>query len=98
MRGSADIAQIVRDAEVEWDKDAAIRAEFMSKESYMAWRKADARGAARIVGRNAVAYPDNASATEATAPDSLATRQAQVRQQNVGRRFAGLPLLDLPQS
>jgi hypothetical protein len=65
----------------------------------VAWRKADARGAARVVGNRT---PDSQAgghvSSSAAAPESLTQRQAQVRQQNIGRRFAGLPLLDLPQS
>lgn len=99
MRGSADIAQVVRDAENEWNKDAAIRAEFLTKESYVAWRKADARGAAQIVGKSvATAHPAHAPSSEESNASSLSERQAQARQQNIGRRFAGLPLLDIPQS
>lgn len=92
----------------EWDDDAALRAEFGgSKERYQAFRRAEQNGSVKILARGAAhshaqqATPRQAS-SESFSPSSqgagsLAERQAQVRQENVGRQFAGLPVLPVPQ-
>jgi hypothetical protein len=97
-----DAEATTRDAERAWAADASVRVEFSSKETYLAFRLADARGAARIIGtRNSAARATPPVAMSGPAAvhsiGSLAERQAQVRQENVGRQFAGLAPLDLPQ-
>jgi hypothetical protein len=41
----------VKAARDEWERSAAIRAEFTCLESFIAFRKAEARGAVRIISR-----------------------------------------------
>lgn len=92
----------------EWDSDAALRAEFGgSKETYLAFRRAEQNGSVKILTRGAVhAHAQQAPVREPSSgpsspssqgAGSLAERQAQVRQENVGRQFAGLPVLPVPQ-
>lgn len=94
-----DIEAVKRDAHAQWDNDPALRAEFTSCDSYVAYRVADARGAARIMHGKTVTANTAAQVGAASdqRPDDLARRQAQVRQENVGRAFAGLAPLQIPQ-
>jgi hypothetical protein len=46
-----DQTEVAAAAEAQWNRDAAIRAEFRSKEGYVAYCKAVARGEVRITGR-----------------------------------------------
>jgi hypothetical protein len=92
----------------EWDDDSALHAEFSgSKERYLAFRRAEQNGSVKILSPGAAhshtqqaplqqpsSGPSNPSFQGA---GSLAERQAQVRQENVGRQFAGLPVLPVPQ-
>lgn len=41
----------VQAARAEWERSPAIRAEFTCLEAYMAFRRAEARGAVRIISR-----------------------------------------------
>ena len=43
----------VQAARAEWERSAAIRAEFTCLEAYMAFKKAEARGAVKIISRKA---------------------------------------------
>jgi hypothetical protein len=43
----------VQAARAEWERSAAIRAEFTSLEAYTAFRKAETRGLVRIISRKA---------------------------------------------
>lgn len=163
MNGFVDLAAVSRDAESVWAADDSVRAEFGSKDVYLAFRRAEAKGLSRAVGRGVTAFvkvpvqtpaPGGVDAdweadsnlraefggdkaaylalcraeqdgrvktlapgatpsqrSPATLPQaagelvgksnqdaaSLAERQSQVRQQNVGRQFAGLPVLTIPQ-
>lgn len=161
MNGFADLDAVTRNAESVWGADASIRDEFCSKENYLAFCRAEAKGQTRAVGAVATAFvkpsvqtsaptspeslwaadvglraefggdknaylalrraeidgrvktiaPAAAAAqinqeseaahpvAEPTANDacSLAARQAHIRQENVGRLFAGLPELPIPQ-
>lgn len=163
MNGFADLDAVTRSAESEWAADSAVRAEFGSKETYLAFRRAEAKGLSRTVGRGATAFviasvqtyvpgqgdaewdgdsklraefggnkddymalrraesegrvrtltpgaahtqrpqaalrlpPSGPSIQAVQGECSLAERQAQVRQENVGRQFAGLPVLPVPQ-
>ena len=98
-----DIEAVKRDAHAQWENDPALRAEFTCRESYVAWRCSDARGDSRIFGGKVIteASPSRVAATSVAssdqAPHDLAHRQAQVRRENVGRAFAGLPALPIPQ-
>lgn len=105
MSGFADLDAVTRDAESVWAGDAELRAEFGgNKESYLALRRAeqDGRvkifvpGAARSQTQQAPLQPLASTPTDQAA-FTLAERQAQVRQENVGRQFAGLPVLPIPQ-
>lgn len=161
MNGFVDMDAVTRDAESAWAADDSVRAEFRSKDVYLAFRRAEASGRTAIVGQgratafvkptvqtSAPSEPDaewaadaslraefggdknayyalrraemdgwvRALAPHAEAPQiataaplhaqvaaqpqggkSLAERQAQTRQENVGRQFAGLPELPVPQ-
>lgn len=164
MNGFVDLDAVTRQAESEWGADAALRAEFGSKDIYFAYRRAEAKGQSVTLGRAAtvaikapvvqtcapgqfdaewegdpalraefagdkVAFlalrraeadgrvktftPRTAARPQQQAallqPPSappqqadegvgnLAQRQAQIRQENVGRLFAGLPELPIPQ-
>ena len=98
---ATDTEAVKRAAHAEWESDPALRAEFTSRDAYVAYRLADARGAARIMNRKTVAEAvfERVVAAAVPAVDSqdLARRQALVRQENVGRAFAGLPALSIPQ-
>lgn len=160
MNGFADLDAVTRDAESVWAADDSVRAEFVSKDSYLAFRRAEAKGLSRAVGRGVTAFVkvpvqtsapgqpndeweldaglraefggnkesylafrraeqdgrvrvfapgaarpqtqqaplrQHSSAPTGQAAHTLAERQAQVRQENVGRQFAGLPVLPIPQ-
>jgi hypothetical protein len=99
---AVDAEAATQDAERTWDADASVRSEFNgNKAAYLAFRRADARKPINIIGRKAVGRAiDSTTAvvvSQATSSGTLAQRQAQVRQENVGRQFAGLPPLDVPQ-
>lgn len=160
MNGFADLDAVTRDAESVWAADDSVRAEFVSKDSYLAFRRAEAKGLSRIVGRGVTAFvklpvqtpapgqfetewegdaalraefsgnkaaylalrraeqdgrvktlapgaarpqtqpaqlQQPSSGPTSQAAHTLAERQAQARQENVGRQFAGLPTLPIPQ-
>jgi hypothetical protein len=160
MNGFADMDAVTRSAEDAWNADASVRHEFCSKENYLAFRRAEAKGLSRTVGRGATAFvkdsvqtsapgqadsdwdgdadlraefgghkeaylalrrAEQAGSVKVLAPGAarpqiqqaplqqpsnsptgsgdftLSQRQAQVRQENVGRQFAGLPVLPIPQ-
>ena len=48
---SASQDQIERDARAHWDGDPNIRAEFLSLDSFVAFKRAEGRGVIRIVGK-----------------------------------------------
>lgn len=89
----------------EWDGDAGLRAEFGGdKEAYLALRRAEQGGRVRVLAPGAARSQTQqaplqplASTPTGPAAFALAERQAQVRQENVGRQFAGLPVLPIPQ-
>lgn len=47
-----DLHSVEQDARREWANDAAIRAEFLTCETYLAYRKAVARGSIGLVGNH----------------------------------------------
>lgn len=49
----SDTYGTVKAARAEWEQSPAIRAEFTCLEAYMAFKKAEARGAVRIISRKA---------------------------------------------
>lgn len=49
MVGFVDMEEVVRKANAEWERDAGLRAEFRTREAYVAWRKADARGQIKVL-------------------------------------------------
>lgn len=92
----------------EWDGDSALRAEFGgSKERFLAFRQAEQDGRVKILAHGAahshtqqapLRQPSSGPASPSgQGAGSLTERQAQVRQENVGRQFAGLPVLPIPQ-
>lgn len=89
----------------EWDGDSALRAEFGgSKETYLALRRAETDGSVKVLAPGAARSQTQqaplqqpSSATTGSDAVTLSQRQAQVRQENVGRQFAGLPVLPIPQ-
>lgn len=88
------------EAESIWANDASIRAAFLSKEDFLAYHRAAAAGRVRVAGGNSATSAPAVAAARSAPPDasSLAARQAEVRRENVGRIFAGLPPLDIPQT
>lgn len=52
-KDSFEAQQIEQQAKVEWETDAKVRAEFASFETYAAYRKAEAQGRFRILGKAA---------------------------------------------
>ena len=93
-----DMAALEQDANQAWDSDRTLHAEFSSRETYIAWRRADAVGAGRVfVRRSAPSAADQPMPSGDTGAGSLAQRQAAIRQENVGRTFAGLAPLPMPQ-
>jgi len=100
--GKVDAEAITAEAENEWSCNAAIRTEFgWNKAAYLAFRKAEAAGRARIHGSSQrhqeAAAGHTAPALTGGNQSTLQERQALVRQENVGRQFAGLQPLPLPQ-
>lgn len=91
--------------DTEWASDASLRAEFCGdKSAYIALRRAEMDGRVRTLApraealQTALAAPPHAQmAAPPLGGNSLAERQAQTRQENVGRQFAGLPELPVPQ-
>jgi hypothetical protein len=87
-----DRDEVVRAAQQTWAASPAIRAEFTSLESFVAYRSAIARGDAKILGRNTTAlqqradeagakwaaavHSGNAAAIASTRAEYLAARQA----------------------
>lgn len=108
MTGFADLEAVAKAADVEWNSDASIRAEFVDKKSFVALRRAEAQGRTRTLSGAVVRVTAGMPTADqqSTAPNpatgtndasGLAARQGQVRQENVGRRFAGLPEIPVPQ-
>ncbi|MDP3797401.1 MAG: hypothetical protein Q8R06_09660 [Polaromonas sp.] len=94
--------------DAEWAGDAELRAEFGgNKDAYTALRRAETEGRVKTLAprtaqpqRQQVALPQPQSGPSGQGDQgasNLAQRQAQIRQENVGRRFAGLPELPIPQ-
>jgi hypothetical protein len=100
---AVDAEAATQDAERTWAADASVRSEFNgNKAAYLAFRRADARKPINIIGRKVVGSANDVAravgvSQMTSSAGSLAERQAQVRQENVGRQFAGLPPLDVPQ-
>lgn len=99
-----DIEAVKAKARRDWDADPSLRAEFRTLEALVAFCVADARGQARVFTGKSAEQPQRqvtgtavAAAAQSIAASDLIHRQALVRQENIGRVFAGLPPLPIPQ-
>lgn len=80
--------QVEREAREQWARDPVVRSEFLSVETFVAFKKAEARGAVRISGKPKgpeAQSPVSTTQTDSLSPEGRAAMDRLITKRNGGR-------------